>query len=127
MLSTNLLYNKKIDSRQERVKEVEKERDALLLSLSLQSKSTEKQKAVEDKGNSLLDVRQSVSTSLSSNIICDQADENKEAAHASPKSTEHSAEQYGTRQSKRKTIDDSAIKAIEEQKHSKSQSVKKIC
>ena len=41
---------------QEKVKEVEKERDALLLSLSLQSKSTEKQKAVEYKGNSLLDV-----------------------------------------------------------------------
>ena len=40
----------------EKVKEVEKERDALLLSLSLQSKSTEKQKAVEYKGNSLLDV-----------------------------------------------------------------------
>lgn len=49
---------------QERVKGVEKERDALLLSLSLQSKSTEKQKAVEYKGNSLLDVTQSVSGSL---------------------------------------------------------------
>ena len=35
---------------------------------------------------------------------------------------------YGTRQSKRKTIGDSVIiKAIEEQKLSESQSVKKIC
>ena len=48
---------------------------------------------MEDKGNSLLDVTQSVSTSLSSNIICDKAGENKEAVHASPKTTEHSAEQ----------------------------------
>ena len=70
-------------------------------------------------------------SSLSSNKICDQADENKEAAHASPQTTEHSAEQSGTQQSKGKRsvllIGDSMIKAIEEQKHSKSQSVKKIC
>lgn len=39
---------------QERVKEVEKERDALLVSLSLLSKSKHTQKAVGDKGNSLL-------------------------------------------------------------------------
>ena len=70
-------------------------------------------------------------SSLSSNKICDQADENKEVAHASPQTTEHSAEQSGTQQSKGKRsvllIGDSMIKAIEEQKHSKSQSVKKIC
>ena len=70
-------------------------------------------------------------SSLSSNKIYDQADENEEAAHASPKKTEHSAEQSGTQQSKGKRsvllIGDSMIKAIEEQKHSKSQSVKKIC
>ena len=35
-------------------------------------------------------------SSLSSNKIYDQADENEEAAHASPKKTEHSAEQSGT-------------------------------
>lgn len=29
-------------------------------------------------------------------MICDQTDENKEAAHASPPTTEHSAEQSGT-------------------------------
>ena len=39
-------------------------------------------------------------SSLSSNIIYDQADENKEAAHVSPQTTEHSAEQSGTQQSK---------------------------
>ena len=65
-------------------------------------------------------------SSLSSNKIYDQADENKEAAHASPQTTEHSAEQSGTQQSKRKRsvllIGDSMIKAIEEQKHSKSHS-----
>ena len=70
-------------------------------------------------------------SSLSSNKICDQADENKEVAHASPQTTEHSAEQSGTQQSKGKRsvllIGDSMIKAIEEQKHSKSKSVKKIC
>ena len=70
-------------------------------------------------------------SSLSSNKIYDQADENKEAAHASPKKTEHSAEQSGTQQSKGKRsvllIGDSMIKAIEEKKLSKSQSVKKIC
>ena len=70
-------------------------------------------------------------SSLSSNKIYDQADENEEAAHASPKKTEHSAEQSGTQQSKGKRsvllIGDSMIKAIEEQKLSKSQSVKKIC
>ena len=70
-------------------------------------------------------------SSLSSNKIYDQAGENEEAAHASPKKTEHSAEQSGTQQSKGKRsvllIGDSMIKAIEEQKHSKSQSVKKIC
>ena len=67
-------------------------------------------------------------SSLSSNKICDQADENKEVAHASPQTTEHSAEQSGTQQSKGKRsvllIGDSTIKAIEEQKLSKSQSVK---
>ena len=66
-------------------------------------------------------------SSLSSNKIYDQADENEEAAHASPKKTEQS----GTQQSKGKRsvllIGDSMIKAIEEQKHSKSKSVKKIC
>ena len=41
-------------------------------------------------------------SSLSSNKIYDQADENEEAAHASPKKTEHSAEQSGTQQSKKK-------------------------
>ena len=41
-------------------------------------------------------------SSLSSNIICDQADENKDAAHASPQTTEHSAEQSDTQQSKGK-------------------------
>ena len=70
-------------------------------------------------------------SSLSSNKIYDQADENEEAAHASPKKTEHSAEQSGTQQSKGKRsvllIGDSMIKAIEEQKFSKSQSVKKSC
>ena len=69
--------------------------------------------------------------SLSSNKNYDQADENKEAAHASPQTTEHSAEQSGTQQSKGKRsvllMGDSMIKAIEEQKLSKSQSVKKIC
>ena len=35
-------------------------------------------------------------SSLSSNIICDQTDENKEAAHASPQTNENSAEQSGT-------------------------------
>ena len=66
-------------------------------------------------------------SSLSSNKIYDQADENEEAAHASPKKTEQS----GTQQSKGKRsvllIGDSMIKAIEEKKLSKSQSVKKIC
>ena len=71
---------------QERVKQAEKERDDLLLSLSVLSKSAEAQKAREDKGNSLLDVAQTTS-SLSSNIICDQADENNETAHASPQVT----------------------------------------
>ena len=71
------------------------------MSLSVLSKPTEKQKAVENKGNSFLDVAQST-TSESSNIIFDQADENKEAAHASPHTTEHSAEQLGTQQSKGK-------------------------
>ena len=70
-------------------------------------------------------------SSLSSNIISDQADENKEAAHASPQTTEHSAAQSGTQQSKGKRtvllIGDSMIKAIEKQKLSKSQSVKKSC
>ena len=57
-------------------------------------------------------------SSLSSNKIYDQADENEEAAHASPKKPEHSAEQSGTQQSKGKRsvllIGDSMIKAIEE-------------
>ena len=70
-------------------------------------------------------------SSPSSDKICDKADENKEAAHTSPQTTEHSAEQSGTQQSKGKRsvllIGDSMIKAIEEQKFSKSQSVKKIC
>ena len=70
-------------------------------------------------------------SSLSSKKIYDKADDKKEAAHASPQTTEHSAEQSGTQQSKGKRsvllIGDSMIKAIEEQKHSKSQSVKKIC
>ena len=51
--------------------------------------------------------------------------------HASPQTTELSAEQLGTRQSKGKRsallIGDSMIKAIEEQKFSKSESVTKIC
>ena len=75
--------------------------------------------------------RKQSTSSLSSNKIYDQADENEEAAHASPKKTEHSAEQSGTQQSKGKRsvllIGDSMIKAIDEQKLSKSQSVKKIC
>lgn len=70
-------------------------------------------------------------SSLSSNIIYDQTIENKEATHASPQTTEHSAEQSGAQQSKGKRnvllIGDSMIKAIEEQKLFKSQSVKKIC
>ena len=70
-------------------------------------------------------------SSLSSKKIYDKADDKKEAAHASPQTTEHSAEQSGTQQSKGKRsvllIGDSMIKAIEEQKHSKSKSVKKIC
>ena len=70
-------------------------------------------------------------SSLSSNKIYDKADENKEVAHASPQTTEHSTEQSGTQQSKGKRsvllIGDSMIKAIEEQKLSKYQSVKKIC
>ena len=51
---------------------------------------------------------------------------NKEAAHASPQTTEHSAAQS---KGKRTVllIADSMIKAIEKQKLSKSQSVKKIC
>jgi len=67
-------------------------------------------------------------SSLSSKKIYDQADENEAAAHASPQTTEHSAEQSGTQQSKGKRsvllIGDSMIKAIEKQKLSKSQSVK---
>ena len=63
-------------------------------------------------------------SSLSSNKVCDQADENKGAAHASPQTTEHSAEQSGVQQSKGKrsvlVIGDSMIKAIEEQKLFKS-------
>ena len=70
-------------------------------------------------------------SSLSSNKIYDEADENNEAAHASLQTTENSAEQSGTQQSKGKRsvllIGDSMIKAIEEQKLSKFQSVKKIC
>ena len=69
-------------------------------------------------------------SSLSSNKIYDKPDENKEAAHASPQTKEHSAEQSGNylailRTLKILLIVDSMIKAIEEQKFSKSQSVKK--
>ena len=69
-------------------------------------------------------------SSLSSNKIYDKPDENKEAAHASPQTKEHSAEQSGNyltilRTLKILLIGDSMIKAIEEQKFSKSQSVKK--
>ena len=79
------------------------------------------------QAKSLKRAKQSTS-SLSSNKICDQADENKEVAHASPQTTEHSAEQSGTQQSKRKRsvllIGDSMIKAIEV---SSLKSVTKIC
>ena len=64
----------------------------------------------------------------------DQADETKEAAHASSQrteTTEHSVNQSGTQQAKGKRsvllIGDSMIKAIEEQRLSRSQFVKKIC
>ena len=72
--------------------------------------------------------------SVNDNNTYDQADETNEAAHASPhtiETTEHSANQSGTQQSKGKRsvllIGGSMIKAIEEQRLSKSQSVKKIC
>ena len=69
-------------------------------------------------------------SSLSSNKIYGKPDENKEAAHASPQTKEHSAKQSGDyltilRTLKILWIGDSMIKAIEEQKLSKSQSVKK--
>ena len=67
----------------------------------------------------------------------DQADENNEAAHPSSQTTEkterteHSGNQLGTQQPKGKRsvllIGDSMIKVIEEQRLSRSQSVKKIC
>ena len=75
--------------------------------------------------------------SVNDNNTYDQADENNEAAHPSfqttekTETTEHSANQSGTQQSKGKRsvllIGDSMIKAIEEQRLSRSQSVKKIC
>ena len=72
--------------------------------------------------------------SVNDNNTYDQADENNEAAHPSfqtTEKTEHSANQSGTQQSKGKRsvllTGDSMIKAIEEQRLSRSQSVKKIC
>lgn len=108
---------------QELIKEVKWERDTLLLSMTLLSKSQGKQQMTEEKDDSLLIIIPStLNSTQNSDTTCDQPDESNKEAHAPP--ARPHTECSSTQRPKGKTnvllIGVSMIKAIEGHKLSTS-------
>ena len=110
------------------------ENKSLLTVIRLMHKELQNPNEVKCVSTTSTNLHDQISESVNDNNTYDQANETKEAAHAScqtTETTEHSANQSGTQQPKGKRsvllIGDSMIKAIGEQRLSRSQFVKKIC